>query len=288
MDKIDFFGGLHGHYLELLANVFVYQNNYNVNQSLFTNNGSCHLKDTDPTYNKIIVAEHWSYDNQTFNPTDRVVRIVPTIDDMLIGITNSFYRAGDDVFDLHFLEKNTLAKLENLPKAEQFLQTIIKDLGTHDNYSRAAFRNYFYSMIAFEEYGLTTFTTFNDQVYESYNFSFRSFFDINQLYVSLNEMAKFLNLNFYPTADLYKLHEDFLSKNQGYASEIKCKHILNCVLSGQSYNLINLTLIEEAWINLQIAKIFRCFDLPLLSQDIYPTNTQDIANAVYNWKSADY
>ena len=242
----------------------------------------------DPAYNKLIVASHWSYNNQPFDLSDRVVRIVPTMDDMLIGITNSFYRAGDDVFDLHFLEKNTIAKLENLPKATQFLKTIINDLGTHENYSRAAFRNYFYSMLAFKEYGLTTFTTFDNQVTESHNFSFRSFFDVNQLYVSLNEMSTFLNLNFYPTVDLYKLHEDFLSKNQGYASEIKCKHILNCVLNNQRYNLIDLTLIEEAWINLQVARIFRCFDLPLLTQDNYPTNTQDIANAVFNWKLGDY
>jgi hypothetical protein len=96
-----------------------------------------------------------------------------------------------------------------------------------------------------------------------------------------------IDKNFYPTPDLAKLHSEFLKCNQGYHSEIKCKEIWQAILQGHSMK-IKLNLLEEAWINHQVAMCFRCYDLPLLMQDNYPTDTLDISQAIFEWKSKDY
>jgi hypothetical protein len=136
------------------------------------------------------------------------------------------------------------------------------------------------------ENGLGMFTAFNAAP-SVYQFPFRALFDIREFYQELNNIAKFLGLNFYPTPSLSKFHSDFLRFNQGYHSEIKCKEIWQAILQGQSMK-IKLNLLEEAWINHQVAICFRCYDLPLLTQDNYPTDTLDISQAVFEWKSQDY
>jgi hypothetical protein len=290
MQKIDFFGGLHGNFLELVVNVAINQTGYDISKPQFTPDGACHLKNYDDSYAKMIVAHHYSFFKLPFKKNDVVIRIVPTTDDVLIGITNSFLRAGDQKVDIDNLEKNTINKLEELSRLKKtvdFKNTIIKDYGVKTDYPRAGIRNYFYSMLHDYENGLGMFTDFNPSPSNVHHFPFRAFFDIGQFYSELNNVAKFLELNFYPMSDLAKLHSDFIKYNQGYHSELKCKEIWQAILHGNSMD-IKLNLIEEAWINHQVAKCFRCYDLPLLMQDQYPTNTLEISQAVYEWKSQDY
>jgi hypothetical protein len=287
MQKIDFFGGLHGNFLELVVNVTINQNGYNISKPQFTKDGSCHLKNRDESYEKIIDAHHYSFYKMPFAEDDIVIRIVPTAEDMLIGVTNSFLRAGDQKIDIDNLENDTINKLSNFGKSGLFKNTIIQDYGVKPNYPRSNIRNYFYSMLEDHNNGLKMFTTFDDTVTPAHHFPFRAFFDIGQFYQELNKIANFMGLNFYPTVELGKLYIDFLKYNQGYCSEIKCKQIWNSILHNCSTE-IKLNLIEEAWLNHQVASCFRCYDLPLLMQDQYPTNTLEISQAIFNWKSKDY
>lgn len=285
MQKIDFFGGLHGNFLELIVNVFINQNGYDISTPQFDLSGACHLKNNDSKYKKIIIAKHFSYFNVLPLDNDCIVRIVPTQDDMLIGLTNSFLRSGGQSVDIDNLEIDTINKLTKISKGANFAKTITQDFGTHTDYPRHAIRNYFYSMLSDHETGLgmfVNFTPFNN-VHE---FPFRAFFESNYFYTELNEIAKFLNLNFYPTVDLGLLHKNFLKANQGYHSELKCKQIWLAILEGRPME-VDLNLIEEAWINHQVAKTFRCYDHPLLSSDQYPTNTLEISHAIFEWKDQD-
>lgn len=285
MQKIDFFGGLHGHFLELVVNVAINQNGYDISQPQFTPNGACHLKFKNYTYKKLIVARHYSFDKIPFTSEDVVIRIVPVSNDLLIGLTNCFLRAGDQKFDLDNLEINTIAKLSTITKGYNFKNILIEDFGIKVDYSRSVIRNYFYSMFEDFDNGLGMVTAFNPAP-SVYQFPFRSLFDIGDFYQELNNIAKFLGLNFYPTTGLSKLHNDFLKLNQGYHSEIKCKEIWQAILQGQSME-IKFNLLEEAWLNHQVAICFRCYDLPLLMQDNYPTDTLDISQAIFEWKSKD-
>jgi hypothetical protein len=288
MNKIDFFGGLHGNFLEFIINTFVFEQKYNLSEKLFTGTGACHNKNNNKDYMKSrqIVANHYSYNNIPFGSDDKVIRIVCENNNMLIAITNSFLRAGDQEFDLDNLEIGTVAKLKNMPKAQFFLATLVDNFGHQENYNRSALRNYFYSMFADPVLGLDNFIHFNPAEC-IYNFPFTAFFDMGQFYKELNQIGKFLNFNFYPTIELGKIHEEFISLNQGYTSDTKCRQILANVLNNID-QAITLNIIEEAWLNWQIAEIFRCYDLPLLLENNYPTSTSEISNAIYTWKSNDY
>ena len=287
MQKIDFFGGLHGNFLELVVNVAVNQTGYDISKPQFTKDGACHLKNKDSTYKKMICARHYSYFNLPFNVSDNVIQIVPTDDDLLIGFTNSFLRAGDQKFDIDNLELDTINKLSNLAKSANFKNTLLGDYGVKTDYPRSAIRNYFYSMLGDSDNGLGMVNSFDNTPTNIYHFPFRAFFNIRQFYQELNEIAKFLGLNFYPTIELAKLHDNFLKYNKGHHSEVKCNQIWQAILHGKSSD-IKLNLLEEAWINKQVATCFRCYDLPLLLQDQYPTNTLEISQAVFKWKSQDY
>lgn len=285
MQKIDFFGGLHGNFLELVVNVAINQNGYDISRPQFTEDGACHLKNNDSSYKRLVFARHYSFYKILFASDDVVIRIVPTSNDLLIGLTNSLLRAGDEKFDLDTLETDTISKLSSIAKGAEFKNTLVEDYGVKVNYPRSAIRNYFYSKLGDYENGLGMLTTFNSAP-SVYHFPFRAFFDIGQFYQELNNIARFLGLNFYPTPALAKLYSDFLKVNQGYHSELKCKEIWQAILHGQSMD-IKLNILEEAWINQQISMCFRCYDLPLLIQDQYPTNTLEISQAVFDWKSQD-
>lgn len=287
MQKIDFFGGLHGHFLELVVNVAINQNGYDITKPQFTVDGACHLKNRDKSYHEMIVARHFSFFKIPFNIDDLVVRIVPTADDMLIGLTNCFLRAGNMKFDIDSLEQDTINKLSSFDKGANFANTITTEHGVAVNYPRSIIRNYFYSMLTDDSLGLDMFTMHDPFPRQKHNFPFRAFFDIGTFYQELNKIANFLELNFYPTVELSKLHDEFLRRNQGYHSEIKCKQVWQAILHNESLD-IKLNLIEEAWINHQVASCFRCYDLPLLSQDQYPANTSEISTAIFDWKSRDH
>lgn len=278
--KIDFFGGLHGHYLELVVNIFIDQVPFDLDRPVFNENGACHLKKTYPDYQPMTLADHWSYSNLPFDPEDYIIRIVPEKQDMLIGVTNGFLRAGDQCIDIKHLEKNTLQKMQKFPKLGQNRDQITKDLGTRIDYPRSAIRNYFYSMFNDDENGINQYRFFDSDTNRYHEFPFRAFFDFNQFLLELNRIAKFVNLEFQPTPDLWRLHSEFLVKNQGYHSEIKCQEILRSIFSARSMPL-DLTLTEEAWINYQLGQIMDFYDDDFLGLDEYPRDTLDIAKRLF-------
>lgn len=288
MKKIDFFGGLHGHYLELVLNVSVFRNQFDISKPMFNkNNGACHVAVNNyaDEYRRIIKNYHYSFLNISFDTGDEVIRITCDRNDLLIAITNSFIRAGDEILDLQNLEIDTLNKL-NLPKTQEFRNNIIADYGIQKNYPRSALRNYFRSMFQYDEFGYDQYNCFDPATPDYYEFPMRSFFEFDNFYYQLNQVAQWFNENFYPTSDLYNLHQEFINLNHGYNSEVKCKEILSNILAGNSFDF-STNIVEEAWINHRIAKIFRCYNLEILEQDSYPTNTLAVSRELYNWKSND-
>lgn len=284
MEKIDFFGGLHGHFLELVLNVSVFQINFNIDRALFNSTGACHLKHEKygDEYKPVVTAFHYSYNNVPFSESDRVVRITCQPNDMLIAVINSFTRAGNEFIDLENFEINTLDKL-NTPKATEFRQNIIDNLGVSDLYSRAELRKYFQSMFDDPLNGLTYYNCFSTHPGPQFEFAFRNFFSVDLFYTACNQVGQFFNLDFVPPENLYRLHQDFLINNQGWHSENKCKKIIECIISGESHK-ITCNIVEEAWINSQIARIFRCYDLPALMSDSYATDCKELHTQLFEWK----
>lgn len=286
MEKIDFFGGTHGNFLELMINLFIYQIDYDDDQ-LFNQNGACHNKNTNSTYIPRIKCNHWSYNNIPFNNNDSVIEIRCAEKDMLVALSNSLLRAGNEVIDILDLENGTIEKLSSLPKANLLLNDLIKEYGRQSNYPRSVIRNYFYSKFDNPDFGINLFNNFHHQG-STLTFPFDAFFNLEDFFLNLNKCAFFLNMNFYPTDRTVKIWEKFIEVNQGYHSQQKCNQIIHYVLTNQSMDISDVNLVEEAWILYRLSQIFRCYDHPLLNADQFVTNTAEISRITYEWKKGDY
>lgn len=286
MEKVDFFGGTHGNFLELMLNLFVYQLEFD-HDSLFNVNGACHVKNHSPSYVPTIKCNHYSFFNLPFEPTDQVIEIHCKENDMLIAISNSLTRASDQAIDITNLEKSTISKLAKLPKASGLLKDLINEHGKQENYPRSVIRNYFYSKFDDPANGIDQFNNFK-HAGDKHTFPFDAFFDLEKFYLELNKCAFFLNRNFYPTQRTVDIWQKFLEINQGYQSHIKCQKILYCILCNKDMDISDLNLIEEAWILYKISRMFRCYDHPLLNVDTFVNNTLEISRITYEWKKGDY
>lgn len=282
MQKIDFFGGLHGNYLELAVEVSIHQNRYDITKPQFLSNGACHVKKHDASYTSSIKAGHWSFRKEPFADSDIVIQIVPKQTDMLIAVVNSFARLSEN-FDIETLEHNTISKIEKTNRLPKFLDSIIDRYGIQKNYPRSVLRNHFFSMFDDTTVGLDIYTGFDASTPNPYKFPFRSFFNTIDFFTELNSVAYYLNQNFYPSPQLYVLHQEFIKVNQGYHSELRCQQIINDILCSKSQK-IKLNIIEEAWVNYMLVKQFRCYNLDCLNNDQYPNDTLVISNEIYKWK----
>jgi hypothetical protein len=282
VQKIDFFGGLHGHFLELAVAISIDRIEFAPQGSMFNQNGACHLKDYQQGYQPITVAGHWSYNHVPTAPNDLVIRIVPTQQYLLTAVINSWTRAGDECIELDHLEIDTLDKLAQVEKSLPLQRMLIQDHGVRQHYPRSVLRNYFYSMFADAKYGIDMFNCFESA--ESFcNFEFGDFFSIDQFYSALNRVAHYLNLDFVPSAALAQLHAEFLKNNTGYHQQQAATAVLQQILTGQAAS-IHLNIAQEAWLQHKIAEIYRCYDLAELAQDNWTHNTQEIARALEQFK----
>jgi len=286
MEKIDFFGGLHGNFLELLINLFIYEIDVGTTQNWFTPNGACHSKNHMSNYFPRIKCNHYSFENIGFSPDDNVIEIHCDHDYMLPALINSLTRAGDQNIDICHLENNTIDKLAAIPKTKYFLKDLIHEHGIQQNYPRSVIRNYFYSKFDSPEFGLDNFNKFK-HTGKTLQFPFRAFFDLEQLYCHLNQCAFFLNMNFYPSDKTYQLWKEFIGRNQGFQSQKKCQMVMNHILNHTSMYIGDLNLVEEAWILYKLSTIFRCYYHSLLNVDRMPDDTKTISKIIYEWKYND-
>lgn len=289
MDKIDFFGGCHGNFLEVIIDMFVYGNRTMIGEPLFNENGAAHLKIDVAEYKPGIVAKCFSSTNMPFDIHDNVIEIHLCDTDMLPALTNNLLREGDEAVDITNLHQNTIKKLGALQKGGVacFLKDLIREHGEHNSYPKQVIRNYFYSRFDNTEYGLSLYNAFHHKG-NKHIFPFSALYNLEEFYYNLNKCAYFLNLNFYPTEQCAMIWKDFISCNQGYQSQKKCNIIIKHILNGINIPIDNLTLVEEAWIAHRVSKIFRCYNHPLLIAETFPTNTLEISVALYDWKSKDY
>lgn len=287
MIKIDFFGGLHGNFLELMLNLGFFPSTIDLNHQMFDANGACHVKDFLPDYQPTIKCGHWSWDQIPFAPDDKVVRIRPDHQSMLIAVTNTYLRTAGRSLDIDNLEIDTIAKLERVKhdkKTTPFLETLISEHGVQKDYARSILRNYFYSMFSTPKFGLDVYSVFDPETPSYHEFPFRSFFNTTDFFMELSKIGSYLELPYTPTSALAQLHQEFLRSNQGHHSKTKCDRIIEHILSGQLMP-IQCNLVEEAWINHVLTVAFNCVYLEALWQDQYPSNTELIHHAIVEWRT---
>ena len=275
--KIDFFAGAHGNFLELVVNHSIDQNPYDISKPQFTDTGACHLKHHGE-YVPITIASDWSNLKHQFTDNDYVTRIMPTQSDMLILITNSFLRSGNEHLDINHLEVDTFSKMSKLPKLSEFLKTLVQNHGESKSYARNILRHYFESMFAVPEHGIDTMINWMPAK-NSHQFDFSSFFQLDRFIKSLQDIAKFTNMEFQLTPQLIDLYDQFLEKNQGWQSHLKCNKIVESLIRKIPVTL-DLNIIEEAWISYRISEIFNLYDLSCCRQDNFPATTAEIIKEI--------
>jgi hypothetical protein len=258
MIKIDFHGGTHGHFLEYVSNVYIMQTPGSTASIFKKDTGSAHDADSTYTSNRLIRCGHYSQPiyNLNINDDDTIIRIILDSDNddlFFIATTNLIYKAGDIGFE---------TQMTNIP--ESIRQNAI------------AYRNDWYSK--FNERNLYSdhYKEFRSISNPIFKFPFESFFSFNNFCKSLNELAFFLNQTFFPDESLYQLWTEFIEKNQGQQSYVKCDQIIQDIFNNKNRELDNLTVIEEAWINYNLSKICRIYNGDRFDNITYPQNTQHI------------
>lgn len=291
---IDYFGGTHGNFLSLIIDLYVKQFPQPYNLNFFNSLGASH--------NKLDLFDYWRtqgvdlshrthtghYSVEKRDIKDASVFRVRLHDSskFIIAVTNSFVRTGDHYVDLNELHINTYSKLS----AEKLLP--IRDIfaeqyGKQHSYSISQLKPFFMSKFSDREHGVNLFNTFID--YDGcrfHNINFDKLFQLDTFFEEMNKCAYFLNENFYPTEVLVAQWDNFIKQNQGYHSWVNCNTAIDKIIRAESHE-INLNVLEQSWINVELAKIYRVYDHPLLMGDTYPTNTLDIANAINDWKQRD-
>lgn len=248
---IDFHGSTHGHFLEYVTNVWIMKMPLEVD-SVFTEYGACHNFSDFYKDNRAVRCGHWWWVDYKYQFNDEaVIRI--TFDkssnrSFYIAQVNRWYRSGDVSFDQKLLEINK--DVRNSPER---------------------FRNQYYYKYVVRD-GYTEFPEIPNPIQE---FKFESLFVWSEFCAGLQAIAKFLNQTFVPDQALYKLWQEFISRNQGYQSYILCERILENIFSQQSAP-INCTPYEEAWLNYNITTMTGLDNGPMFSSDTYPTDTLDI------------
>lgn len=264
MIKVDYQPGTHGVFLTYVSNVYIMQMPP-VSGSIFTPGGIAHGVSNYPDYiNNRIITEKARCDNyHTFGPDEQVIRI--TVRDFKDEtffklMTNCIIRVDDRGLDGYIAHSKIPADL---------MQT------------RQQHRQFWYSKITSIRlmpeptlfYNSDMFMHVDDK--KLFEFSFESFFSMSDFFKELDRLSHFLNVKFTPTTELAQLWREFDARNHGSVSYNKCCKILESVLLGEDHN-IDCTILEEAWLNYNLSKIFRVYDGLVFDCEQYPTNTLQI------------
>lgn len=257
MIKLDFYGSTHGHFLEYVTNVYILRATPKLHNIFTPGTFSCHEPKKNKVYaaNSIVRCGHYTFKDSVFSPNELLIRIAldSSIDKLFfIALTNLMYKAGD------------------IGLEEQL--TSIPD---HIRNDPVAFRNTWYSKINEREQYAKFYSSYEEVPNDIFYFPFESFFDYREFCLSLNKLACFLNQTFFPDESLYQLWLKFIEVNQGWQSYIKCEQVLEHIFSNRDC-VLDLTVIEQGWINYNVSKICRLYSGKLFNEKEYLKNAKDV------------
>lgn len=276
--RIDFYSGAHGNFLEYILNRFVFNiESAKTIVSPFTTLGSSHIKNSNKAYleDRIAIASHYSsypilYKNgQKLPPNDYIVRI--EVDNFYPIIYNSEVRGADIELDLENFSNLKYDKFSDLRK------TIIEQAGKVENIPRFITRNIYYAKIMEKKFGVNIM---NDWILDDhliYNMPSSSFYSYIEFVQQLGLISKFVGIEFtvdYTPSSLLDIHKEFLEKNQGYQSMVKCNAIIESILTNKDCD-INCNVLEEAYINSYLSTTFEIYEGECFG-NLYPKNAQEI------------
>ena len=261
MIKIDFHGSTHGHFLEYVSNVYIMQTSPSQCNIFKPPTYSAHNLDNQYLHNRQIISGHFSkpeYNLKIYNH-DQIIRIKIDLDNdnmMFVALTNLICKAGDVGFEQQML---------SIPDS-------IRN-------NKIEYRNNWYSKLNERNTYVHHYIDFLPITAPIFEFQFKSFFSFKDFCIELSALATFLNQTFFPNQSLYNLWFEFITRNQGWQSYLKCNQLLEDIFANR-YADIECSIMEEGWLNYNLSKICRLYNGAMFEQEIYPKNTQQVYNII--------
>lgn len=89
-----------------------------------------------------------------------------------------------------------------------------------------------------------------------YNFSFASFYNIEDFQMEIENIAKWANMPFVVTDEFINLHEEFLTRQPYANSKQEVDSIINRIVLGENFVLPSLDLLKESYICAKLEKYY--------------------------------
>lgn len=242
--KIDFYPGAHGNFLELLLNIYACPLGIDSDRPLFDINGASHLKYSwygQKGFRQNIGCHHYSVLDMDLDAADNVIEISVEDAHKITVIVNADLRAGNQKVDIVNPEINTLEKFQHLPKKRPWVDWLVREYGSRQDYPRSAFRNLYH-----QEFG-TDMNHFK-HLGTKMTFPHSCFFDFQSLIEKLGDAAVFFDLDFCPDDKMLAIWQEFIDKNQGLKAKLRCDKLFDDLVQGRDADLTNLSVAEESWL----------------------------------------
>lgn len=263
---IDFAPGLHGHFLELVVNKYIYGIDFNTIK-VFQTSGAVHAININETYQKNKLANHGHY--SSFNicypqSVDSVIFIDHASELDVVLLTNIYYRCHPDSVSVEDFDVQQIIDLH-------------KNLLLHD--SNLGLRNNWFAKLSerhFEHPSKQPNTNL-----PIYKFPYKSFFNLIDFCKELKKLSKFLDETFKFDSSLVALWNEFINRNQGWALYNHGNALIEKMLNEESLDIPDDWKLH-AFINFQLSKLFDLYDGDLFDNEIYPATTLDLFEIVNN------
>ena len=277
---IDFVAGSHGHFLEIILNMF-----FGITEKFnpFTKSGTSHITNNNYLKTKMFQAQHWSelYPDQIQN-IPKLISICFNHNDLLLLSSVSLLRAGDFNLNNNKLEDDTYNKL-NTRFYKDTLDLIIKSYAFLDvdeknsSIPRNVLREFY--KFGFANPNINGYWLKQQDMQYSHNtevfyFEFSNFYNIDKLVAALKKLELFIGMKFNFCDDFFRLHSEFLSNIAYTSHKQQCDQIVQAVIEHKDILFTNLTLLQESYINGQLENHYKK-EMPFHNLN-YFTSTKDM------------
>lgn len=279
MIPLDFVGGTHGHFLEVVTNRALGF----VTEAFdpFTSIGTSHRKPDFYNRSREIVCDHWFENNpKVLLTTPKAIRIVFDQDDLLLVSSISLLRSSDFNIDNDTLHIDTVKKLINtsyadmldqLYRAYDFLDRNQPDI------PRNVLREYF--KFGFRDHNINGLWQkqqhmLSIEVQDEFTVPLKNIYDVNKLAQTLQDLAVWLERPWQLDDWFVDLHSRFVAKIPYLNDQKVCDHVIRAVINQQHTHIPKLSLMQESYVNGRLERLFGK-EMPFYQTE-YFTNTKDM------------
>ena len=174
---------------------------------------------------------------------------------------NQIQNSYNEVRDPTWPNVTTLEDFRNLPNwikkecAEQHKLELLELSSDCPDCPRTILREFF--QIGFQQPEISGFIFRQSQAkYDStkqvYWWPYRCFYNTTEFLQEIKKVAAWANISYNCQDDIEELHNEFLQKQPYKNSKIKCNKIVEEIQNAMIPNLIDITLIEEAYVNAKL------------------------------------